>query len=190
MSETNDHGPARAPQAHKQTICPAVLDGHRPAFGISSQWIERVSTRSSTCLVIKAGLHADGYAGFNGVFGEGKATEVACMAHIRRKFVDVFAAQGSAIAGEAIRRIAQLYGVEKQARGQSPEARAALRQENAKPIFDDLEEWLRDQLPKISGKSPLAKAIRYALGRMPKTRPYLDNGFLELDTDVVEQPLP
>ena len=54
---------------------------------------------------------------------------------------------------------------------QSPEARAALRQENAKPIFDDLEEWLRDQLPKISGKSPLAKAIRYALGRMPKTRP-------------------
>ena len=134
-------------------------------------------------------VHADGYAGFNGVFGEGKATEVACMAHIRRKFVDVFAAQGSAIAEEAIKRIAQLYGVEKQARGQSPEARAALRQENAKPIFDDLEEWLRDQLPKISGKSPLAKAIRYALGRMPKTRPYLDNGFLELDTDVVEQPL-
>ena len=132
-------------------------------------------------------VHADGYAGFNGVFGEGKATEVACMAHIRRKFVDVFAAQGSAIAEEAIKRIAQLYGVEKQARGQSPEARAALRQENAKPIFDDLEEWLRDQLPKISGKSPLAKAIRYALGRMPKTRPYLDNGFLELDNNTAER---
>ena len=186
MSETNDHGPARAPQAHKQTICPAVLDGHRPAFGISSQWIERVSTRSSTCLD-QGWVHADGYAGFNGVFGEGKATEVACMAHIRRKFVDVFAAQGSAIAEEAIKRIAQLYGVEKQARGQSPEARAALRQENAKPIFDDLEEWLRDQLPKISGKSPLAKAIRYALGRMPKTRPYLDNGFLELDNNTAER---
>ena len=61
--------------------------------------------------------HGHGYAGFNGVFGEGKATEVACMAHIRRKFVDVFAAQGSAIAEEAIKRIAQLYGVEKQARG-------------------------------------------------------------------------
>ena len=132
-------------------------------------------------------VHADGYAGFNGVFGEGKATEVACMAHIRRKFVDVFAAQGSAIAEEAIKRIAQLYGVEKQARGQSPEARAALRQENAKPIFDDLEEWLRDQLPKISGKSPLAKAIRYALGRMPKTRPYLDNSFLELDNNTAER---
>ena len=53
--------------------------------------------------------------------------------------------------------------------------------------FDDLEEWLRDQLPKISGKSPLAKAIRYALGRMPKTRPYLDNGFLELDNNTAER---
>jgi len=123
-------------------------------------------------------VHADGYVGFNGVFGEGKASEVACMAHIRRKFVDVFTAQGSAIASGAIKRIAQLYGVEKQARGQSPEARVALRQSKAKPIFDDLEYWLHAQLPKISGKSPLAKAIRYALGRMPKTRPYFDNGFL------------
>ena len=100
----------------------------------------------------------------------------------------IFAALSITIAEEAIKRIAQLYGVEKQARGQSPEARAALRQENAKPIFDDLEEWLRDQLPKISGKSPLAKAIRYALiGRMPKTRPYLDNGFLELDNTAAER---
>ena len=131
-------------------------------------------------------VHADGYAGFNGVFGEGKASEVACMAHIRRKFVDVFTAQGSAIAEEAIKRIAQLYGVEKQARGQSPAARVTLRQSKAKPIFDDLENWLHAQLPKISGKSPLAKAIRYALGRMPKTRPYLDNGFLELDNNTAE----
>ena len=132
-------------------------------------------------------VHADGYAGFNDVFGTDKASEVACMAHIRRKFVDVFTAQGSAIAEETIKRIAQLYGVEKEVRGQSPEARAVLRQARAKPIFDDLEEWLQAQLPKISGKSPLAKAIRYALNRMPKTRPYLDNGFLELDNNTVER---
>ncbi|MCK5886207.1 MAG: IS66 family transposase, partial [Alcanivorax sp.] len=132
-------------------------------------------------------VHADGYAGFNGVFGKNKASEVACMAHIRRKFVDVFTAQGSAIAEEAIKRIAQLYGVEKQARGQNPKARVALRQSDAKPIFDDLEGWLHAQLPKISGKSPLAKAIRYALGRLPKTRPYLDNGFLELDNNAAER---
>ena len=132
-------------------------------------------------------VHADGYAGFNDVFGKDKASEVACMAHIRRKFVDVFAAQGSAIAEDAITRIAQLYSVEKQARGQSPEVRMDLRQGNSKPIFDDLENWLHEQLPKISGKSPLAQAIRYALNRMPKTRPYLDNGFLELDNNTAER---
>lgn len=135
----------------------------------------------------KGWVHADGYAGFNDVFGKDKASEVACMAHIRRKFVDVFAAQGSAIAEGAITRIAQLYSVEKQARGQSPEVRMDLRQDNSKPIFDDLEDWLHAQLPKISGKSPLAQAIRYGLNRMPKTRPYLDNGFLELDNNTAER---
>ena len=64
------------------------------------------------------------------------------------------------------------------------EERAALRQTEAKPIFDNLEEWLHAQLPKISGRSPLAKAIRYALGRMPKARPYLEDGFLELHSNI------
>ena len=135
----------------------------------------------------KGWVHADGYAGFNDVFGKDKASEVACMAHIRRKFVDVFAAQGSAIAEGAITRIAQLYSVEKQAWGQSPEVRMDLRQDDSKPIFDDLEDWLHAPLPKISGKSPLAQAIRYGLNRMPKTRPYLDNGFLELDNNTAER---
>lgn len=116
-------------------------------------------------------VHADGYSGFNGLFGHDKADEIACVAHVRRKFVDVFASQGNAIAEEAIRRIAELYAVEKEARGQLPEARVALRQSRSKPIFDDLEAWLFAQLPKISGKSPLAQAIRYALGRIPKARP-------------------
>ncbi len=109
------------------------------------------------------------------------------LAHVRRKFVDVFASQGSAIAKEAIERIAELYAVEKEARGTRPEERITLRRTKAKPIFDDLEEWLHTQLPRISGKSPLAQAIRYALGRMPKARPYLSNGHLELDNNTAER---
>lgn len=132
-------------------------------------------------------VHADVCAGFNNVFGKDQASEVACMAHIRRKFVDVQQPSGSAIVEEAIKRIAQLYCVEKEVRSQSPEARVALRQANTKPVFDDLEAWLPAQLPKISGKSPLANAIRYALGRMPKTRSYLDNGLLELDNNTAER---
>lgn len=135
----------------------------------------------------KGWVHADGYAGFNGLFGHGKADEMACMAHVRRKFVDVYNAQGGAIAEQAIKRITALYGVEKQARGKPPNERAALRRAQAKPLFDDLEKWLAAQVPKISGKTPLAQAIRYALGRLPKARGYLENGFLELDNNTVER---
>jgi len=91
------------------------------------------------------------------------------------------------MAQEAIKRIAKLYEVEKRARFKSPQDRVALRQEYAKPIFDDLEVWLRAQLNKMSGKTPLAKAIKYALTRLPKARPYLDHGFLELDNNTAER---
>jgi len=116
-----------------------------------------------------------------------KVTEVACMAHIRRKFVDVHKSQGSAIAEEAIKRIATLYGVEKEVRGQPPDERVKSRQRQSKPIFDDLETWLHAQLTRISGKSPLAGAILYALTHMKKLRPWLDHGFLELDNNTAER---
>ena len=54
-------------------------------------------------------------------------------------------------------------------------------------MFDDLEVWLDAQLNRISGKSELAKAMRYALGRMKKMRGYLENGFLELDNNCAER---
>ena len=126
-------------------------------------------------------MHADGYAGFEDIHRSGDIREVACMAHVRRKFVDIHKAQGSAIADEAIGRIAQLYAIEKEARGSSPDRRVTIRQAKAKAVFDDLEAWLNVQLPSISGKSPLAVAIRYALTRMKRLRPYLDHGNLELD---------
>jgi transposase len=132
-------------------------------------------------------MHADGYAGFNELYRSGEIREVACMAHVRRKFVDVHRAQGSAIADEVIRRIAQLYAIEKEARGSPPDRRVEIRQANAKPIFDDLEVWLHARLPSISGKSPLALAIRYTLTRMARMRPYLDHGIPELDTDTAER---
>jgi transposase len=135
----------------------------------------------------KGWMHADGYAGFNELYRSGGVREVACMAHIRRKFVDVFQSEGAFLAEEAIKRIARLYAVEKDGRGRPPHDRVQLRQTRAKPILDDLETWLQAQLPKISGKSELAKAIRYALARMKKLRPYLDHGCLEADNNCAER---
>jgi len=106
-------------------------------------------------------MHADGYAGFEDLYRSGSIREVACMAHVRRKFVDIHRSQGSPIAEEAIARIAQLYAVEKEARGSPPDVRVALRKAHAAPVFDDLELWLAMQLTTISGKSPLAATIRF-----------------------------
>jgi transposase len=132
-------------------------------------------------------VHADGYSGFNELYRSGGSREVACLAHIRRKFVDIVQSQASPIAEEAIKRIAGLYAVEKQARGEPPEKRVQLRQALATPILDDLGTWLEAQLPRISAKSELAKAIRYALTRLTKLRPYLDHGRLEADNNAAER---
>ncbi|MDA9823679.1 transposase, partial [Paracoccaceae bacterium] len=126
-------------------------------------------------------------AGFNDLFAKDEVHEMACMAHVRRKFVDIFQSQQSQIAEEAIKRIALLYKVEKAAPGKPPEERVGLHQRDAKPVFDDLETWLDAQLNRISGKSELVKAIRYALGRMKKMRGYLNNGSLEIDNNSAER---
>jgi hypothetical protein len=109
------------------------------------------------------------------------------MVHVRRKFFDEAERTGSPIAHEAVKRIAKLYAIEKEIKGKSPEERAAMRQAQSKPIFDELELWLQAQLRKISGKTKLAEAIRYALNRMPKARGYLDDGRLELDNNTCER---
>jgi uncharacterized protein (DUF1810 family) len=140
-------------------------------------------------------VHADGFAGFNGLFGADKADDQACMVHVRRKFYEEAERTGAAIATEAVKRIGKLYDVEKEAKGKSPVERVALRQEpaarknqeKAKPGFDELETWLQAQLPKLSGKTKLAGAIRYALSRMPKARAYLSDGRLELDNNICER---
>lgn len=134
----------------------------------------------------KGWMHADAYAGFGALY-RGGIREVACLAHVRRKFVDVHRSQGSAIAEEAIGSIAKLDAVEKAARGRPPEERVRLRQVEARPILGDLEAWLAAQLPSLSGKSPLAGAIRHALVRLPRLRPYLDHGILEADNNPAER---
>jgi len=89
-------------------------------------------------------LHADGYAGFAELYerAEGrpaKVTEVACWAHVRRKFFDVHKANGSDIAREALERIGALFDIERGITGQSPERRRRARQSAAKDKLDNLD---------------------------------------------------
>jgi transposase len=170
--------------AQRPDTRPIEDPAEKPKISLAKQG---ASTHAAHLADDKGTIHADGFTGFNGLFGNGLAGEQACMVHVRRKFVDVFERHGSAIARETIERIAGLYAVEKEARYRPPDERVALRQAKSKSIFDELEAWLRQQLPKIPAKTKPAEAIRYALGRMPNARAYLENGQPEPDNNICER---
>ncbi len=134
-------------------------------------------------------LQADGYAGFNTLYGSGRIQEAACWAHVRRKFHDVRVAQPSPLADEALARIAALYGVEAQVRGHPPDRRRRARQQHAVPLVNALHDWLHASLTQVSTKSELAGAIRYALTRWVALSRYLADGELEIDNNAAERAL-
>jgi len=132
-------------------------------------------------------LHADGYAGYNRLYEAGGITEVACLAHVRRKFFDLHKATASPLAEEALIRIAGLYAIEKEIRGSPPEQRRAVRQERSKPLFEALQAWIEETLPSLPGRSGLAQAMRYAITRLTRLSVYLDDGRLEIDNNAAER---
>jgi transposase len=135
----------------------------------------------------KGVLHVDGYAGFERLAVNGDVVLAACWAHTRRKLYEVAEATGSPVAAEALRRIGELYVVETRVRGQSSAHRLAERRSFSKPIVEALRAWLEAQLPRVSGRSTLAEAIRYALSRWERLTRFLHDGRVELDTNPVER---
>ena len=134
-------------------------------------------------------LQADGYAGFNELYESGGIREAACWAHVRRKFFDLYKAHGSASAKEALERIAQLYGVESEIRGRSPDKRLMEREARSRPMLESMRAWMDKTLGQVSKKSPLAVAIRYALGRWAALTRYCGDGGLEIDNNAAERAL-
>jgi transposase len=135
-------------------------------------------------------LQVDGYAGFARLVSAeaDQSVQLAfCLAHARRKFYEVHTATASPIALEALQRIAALYEIEAAIRGQSAEVRQAARQTRSKPLVEALHAWLTEQLGRISGRSTLAQAIRYALKHWSGLTLFLDDGRLEPDTNTVER---
>ncbi len=93
----------------------------------------------------------------------------------------------SPIAAELLARVAGLYGIEADIRGHSAEHRRQARQDRSQPIVAALHDGLLDQLPRVPGASDLAKANRYAIRHWPGLIAFLDDGRIEMDTNVVER---
>ncbi|MEJ1162039.1 IS66 family transposase [Prosthecomicrobium sp. N25] len=132
-------------------------------------------------------LQVDGYAGYRALAERNAVRLAFCWAHVRRRFYELAQSGPAPIAGEALVRIAEFYRIEDEIRGRPAEERRAVRQEKTRPLVDALEPWLRDKLGLISQKSKLAEAIRYALSRWPGLTRFLDDGRVEIDSNVVER---
>ncbi len=130
-------------------------------------------------------LVVDDYGGYKESFRQG-VTELACLAHCRRKFFDLHAAGGHPVADEALRRIGELYAIEAQARDRDVAARLTLRQQESLPKLTALHDWLITQRVKTADGSGLARAIDYSLKRWPALIRYVESGSLPIDNNLVE----
>jgi transposase len=136
-------------------------------------------------------MQADAYSGYNNLYAKsrkpGEIIEAACWAHGRRKFFELAELQKAPVAIEAVKRIDELFGIERKINGKPPDVRKTVRQERSKPIVNALEAWLRAERKKLSSKAPVAKAIDYCLKRWQAFTRFLDDGRLCMSNNAAER---
>jgi transposase len=135
-------------------------------------------------------LQVDGYDGFKRLAEKQQDDTVRlafCWAHMRRYFYEFYTSTQSPLAAEVLTRIRALYAIEAEIRGHSAEYRRQVRQERSRPIVDALHVWLHDHIGRVSAVSDLAEAIRYTIRHWPGLVMFLDDGRVEMDTNVVER---
>ena len=136
-------------------------------------------------------VQCDGYAAYKQVARRGRAGNAVilafCWAHWRRRFYEIAKGGGAPIAEEALRRIAKLYEIEAEIRGHGADERQAVRQAQSKPLLADLKTWLQTQLARASAKSAIAVAIRYGFNHWDGLERFLEDGRIEIDSNVVER---
>jgi transposase len=133
-------------------------------------------------------LQADAYGGYDGIFlnSDGKILEVACWAHVRRKFYDA-RSNAPREANQVLEWIRQLYDVEARARDLTPEERQALRARESVSILDRIEAYLDELSQRVLPKSALGKALTYARNQRAALRRYVSDGRLTIDNNVSER---
>ena len=131
-------------------------------------------------------VQCDGYAPYKKLPAD-RITVAFCWSHLRREFFKIAERGDAPIATEAVARIAQIYAVEKDVRGARADARRAARQARSRPLVDALKMFFEHQLTRLAGGSETAKIIRYGLRHWDGLTRFLDDGRIELDTNIVER---
>jgi transposase len=133
----------------------------------------------------KGSLVCDDFSGYKALLAAG-VTEVGCLAHARRKFFDLHAANQSQIAQSALEQMARIYEIEREVKELGAEQRLAVRRERTKPLLDALHEWMTLQRRKVPDGSATAKALDYSLKRWAALIRFADDGQLPVDNNWIE----
>ena len=161
---------------------PAIAFTYAPGRGA----VHALKLLDGYCGVLKC----DGYSAYKKLAAEapGEAVTLAfCWSRLRRRLYDHAKSGNAPIASEALERIAALYAIEKTIRGASAEERRRVRQERSKPLVAAIKTWLERQLARVSAKATIAEDIRYGLNHWDGLVRFLDDGRIELDTNIVER---
>ena len=126
----------------------------------------------------------DAYAGYNEVFVPEGCRRLACLAHIRRKFIEAQASAGSECA-RILKSISEVYRAEASAK--THEARFAVRQARTRPLLEELFVFLKACMLKILPKSPFAQALSYAIKQEVEVMRIMESGVYELDNNSIER---
>jgi len=137
-------------------------------------------------------LQADAYTGFKALYecaatGAVRIRKAACRARLRRDIHDVRTGTKSEIAREALDRIGALCDIEREITGCSAEERRRVRQTRTRPLAEDFKAWSETRLERVSGKSALAKAFRYALRHWPSFTLFPEDGRVAIDNTPAER---
>ena len=135
-------------------------------------------------------LQCDGYSGYRKLADVPHANGLrlaGCWAHLRRRFFDLHANGESHVATATVEQMKMLWALEDDVRGQSPELRLSARRSTSVEIVQALFDLWERELPRISGKSKLAEAIRYARSHRAKLLLFLEDGRVEIDSNIVER---
>jgi transposase len=131
-------------------------------------------------------LVVDAYSGYDAALSLDGRSTAYCLAHARRKFDELFKANASAVAAQAIQRIAWLYRIEADAQALSAEQRLQMRQERSGPLWQELHLWLQLERTRVPDGSAIAKAIDYSLTHWAGLGRFLLDGDVPIDNNHVE----
>lgn len=138
-------------------------------------------------------LQVDGYGAYKSLAKRRRKSNAAplrlafCLAHARRKFADVVKTTGSREALAVIGTIAEVYLIESRIRGLGAEARLTARKAESAALMSALKSRLEQLMAEVSPKSSISKAAAYTLGHWQGLTAFLNDGRIEVDSNIVER---